>query len=58
LENILIADKDKEKLLVKIVDFGVAGLCAGVNREKTEAGSLKYIPPEVISKLDEDANPA
>lgn len=31
------------------MDFGVAGLCAGVNTDKSEAGSLKYMSPELLS---------
>lgn len=34
---------------LKIVDFGVFGSTAGANNpEKSNAGSLKYMPPEVL----------
>ena len=32
--------------LIKICDFGIAGLCAGHKSEITNAGSLNYLPPE------------
>jgi serine/threonine protein kinase len=46
LENVLF--KTKGDLLIKIVDFGIAGVCAGSKKDKVDAGSLAYMPPEVI----------
>ena len=31
-----------------MVDFGIAGVCTGNTKEKVDAGSLAYMPPEVI----------
>lgn len=57
LENILFSSKSSSTL--KIVDFGIAGICAGgANGERSDAGSLLYIAPEVLSGLDNRANPA
>lgn len=57
LENILFASKSSTQ--IKIVDFGIAGICAGgTNGERSDAGSLLYIAPEVLSGLDNRANPA
>lgn len=57
LENILFSSKSSTSL--KIVDFGIAGICAGgTNGERSDAGSLLYIAPEVLSGLDNRANPA
>lgn len=45
LENVLF--KTKGDLLIKVVDFGIAGVCAGAKKDKVDAGSLAYMPPEV-----------
>lgn len=42
---------------IKIVDFGIAGLCAGRKSEITKAGSLNYMAPEVFKKKDVGASP-
>jgi serine/threonine protein kinase len=47
LENVLF--KSPGDLLVKVVDFGIAGVCAGARKDKVDAGSVAYMPPEVIS---------
>ncbi len=46
LENVLF--KNKGDLLIKVVDFGIAGVCAGSRKDKVDAGSIAYMPPEVI----------
>ena len=46
LENVLF--KTPGDLLVKVVDFGIAGVCAGNKKDKVDAGSVAYMPPEVI----------
>jgi serine/threonine protein kinase len=33
---------------VRIVDFGIFGSTSGVNPEKVQAGSLKYMAPELL----------
>jgi serine/threonine protein kinase len=48
LENVLF--KAKGELYIKIVDFGIAGVCAGSKNDKVEAGSVAYMPPEVMRK--------
>jgi serine/threonine protein kinase len=35
---------------VKIVDFGIAGLATNFDVSKIDAGSLKYMAPEIFSK--------
>jgi serine/threonine protein kinase len=47
LENVLF--KSPGDLLVKVVDFGIAGVCAGARKDKVDAGSVAYMPPEVLS---------
>lgn len=46
MENVLF--KTQGDLLVKVVDFGIAGVCAGTKKDKVDAGSIAYMAPEVI----------
>ena len=48
LENVLISNL--EKLEIKVVDFGIAGHCNYNKGEITDAGTVRYMPPEVLSK--------
>lgn len=55
LENILFSDKNYKSL--KIVDFGISSIYSlGVSGERSDAGSLLYIAPEVLSGSDNRAN--
>ena len=45
--NILFLDKEKTQIV--LIDFGISGNCNGSSREVIKAGTLKYVPPEVIS---------
>lgn len=56
LENIMKVSHNCDK--VKIVDFGIAGLCAGRKSEITKAGSLNYMAPEVFKDKNVGASPA
>ena len=56
LENILFSDKGKKHL--KLVDFGISGIFNGRQGERSNAGSLLYIAPEVLSGADNQANPS
>lgn len=47
LENIVFADLDHKR--IKIVDFGIAGLIQENKAEKSKAGTLRYMAPEVLS---------
>lgn len=42
---------------VKIVDFGIAGLFSGLKSEITNAGSLNYLSPEVLTGKNLSTNP-
>ena len=55
LENIMKVTSSCDR--VKIVDFGIAGLCAGRQSELTKAGSLNYMPPEIFKNKDVGASP-
>lgn len=56
LENVLFETKAKTR--IKIVDFGISGCCKGNNVERTDAGTIRYMAPEVLQGLDTKANPA
>lgn len=56
LENVLFLEKGN--LVVKVVDFGIAGKNTTNVHESTTAGSIAYMPPEVISHEDTSADPA
>ena len=57
LENILFADRMQQ--FVKIVDFGISGAFkVGAASERSDAGSLPYAPPEIITGHDNRARPA
>jgi serine/threonine protein kinase len=47
LENVLF--KSKHDLQIKVVDFGIAGVCEGAKKDRVDAGSIAYMPPEVTA---------
>lgn len=47
LENIMLARKDDS--VVKVVDFGIAGLAYNYNVQNLDAGSLRYMAPETLT---------
>ena len=56
LENVLFESKARTRL--KIVDFGIAGRCTPTINDKTDAGTLRFMAPEVLGGLDLKASPA
>ncbi|KAL4488528.1 hypothetical protein ABPG72_013096 [Tetrahymena utriculariae] len=48
LENILLTSSQSNE--VKIIDFGIAGSIANVNIDNLDAGSLRYMAPEILSQ--------
>ncbi|CAG9334030.1 unnamed protein product [Blepharisma stoltei] len=57
LENVLFSNRNKN--VIKIVDFGIAGMCSASGKgQKSDSGSLMYTAPEVISRTDNRASPA
>ena len=50
--------KEKGSYIIKIVDFGIAGVCKAQQKDKTDAGTLSYMAPEVLSRAKVDAGPA
>lgn len=45
LENVLF--KSQGDMRIKVVDFGIAGVCDANRKDKVDAGSVAYMPPEV-----------
>ena len=56
LENVLFMDQSRKQ--IKIVDFGIAGFCLTNLKEKTDAGTFKYMAPEVLKGDISLANPS
>jgi len=56
LENVMFGDK--ERTIVKVVDFGISGRCKGNSAEKNNAGTLPYMSPEVLMGYATFASPA
>ena len=44
LENVLF--KAPGEMQIKVVDFGIAGVCDNNKKDKIDAGSIAYMPPE------------
>ena len=55
-ENILFESKETKK--IKVVDFGIAGFYTAVKGGESNAGSLRYMAPEVLTGKNQAANPA
>ncbi len=62
LENVIFKhpmDSDgKQDLSIKIIDFGIAGVCENGRSEKIDAGSLCYMPPECLMGKAVEASPS
>lgn len=56
LENVLMSNR--EKLEIKVVDFGIAGYIRNNIGETTDFGTVRYMAPEVLSKQDLKASRA
>lgn len=47
LENIMFANKDDN--ILKIVDFGIAGVALNTNTDKLNIGTIRYMAPETFN---------
>jgi serine/threonine protein kinase len=56
LENLMFVDQRCEK--IKIVDFGISGMFSQGSGDKTDCGSLLYMPPEYYKEHFNTAHPA
>jgi len=46
---VLFKKRPEIDLTIKVVDFGIAGSCKPTKTESSNAGSLSYMPPEVLN---------
>ena len=53
--NILFLDKERTHIV--IIDFGISGFANGNQREKIMAGTVKFIPPEMLSGKEFSSSP-
>jgi serine/threonine protein kinase KIN1/2 len=56
LENVLFSTTAHRK--IKVVDFGIAGMCTGGAGEQNDASTLRYTTPEMLLSVNSKANPA
>ncbi len=52
--NILFLDEEKTHIV--IIDFGISGISNGNQKEKIKAGTVKFIPPEMLSGKEFSSN--
>ena len=57
LENVMFKNPPPD-LTIKILDFGISGCSQPDRAEKSNAGSLNYMPPEVITQENTEADAA
>ena len=53
--NILFLDKERTHIV--IIDFGISGMANGNQREKIKAGTISFLPPEMVSGQEYSSNP-
>lgn len=44
--------------MIKIIDFGIAGVCTKGQEDKVDSGTLCYLPPEVFGDEPVNSNPS
>ena len=57
LENVLFLD-DPEELSVKVIDFGISGVCTAFQADRVDAGTVIYMPPEAFSGVPLTTTPS
>jgi len=63
LENVLFRDKvsaeeENNDFFVKVIDFGIAGVCETGKQDKDNAGSVHYMAPELFEGVAVASSPA
>ena len=56
LENVMF--KDTEDLYVKVIDFGISGVCTTFQADKVDAGTVAYMPPECFEDESVASSPS
>ena len=52
--NILFLDEEKTQ--IAIIDFGISGIANGNQREQIKAGTIQFLPPEILSGREFSSN--
>ena len=52
--NILFLDEEQTHIV--IIDFGISGVANGNQRDKVKAGTVKFLPPEMLSGKEFSSN--
>ena len=52
--NILFLDKEKTHIV--LIDFGISGFSNGKFKETVKAGTIRFLPPEIVSGKDYASN--
>ena len=52
--NVLFLDEDKTHIV--IIDFGISGFSNGNQKEQVKAGTVKFLPPEMLSGKEFSSN--
>ena len=52
--NVLFLDEEKTHLV--IIDFGISGFSNGNQKEQVKAGTVKFLPPEILSGKELSSN--
>ena len=55
LENVMFKDTEG---MVKIIDFGISGVCTTFQTDKVDAGTVAYMPPECFEDEPVNSNPS
>ena len=56
LENVMF--KDTEDCYVKVIDFGISGVCTTFQADKVDAGTVAYMPPECFEDESVASSPS
>jgi serine/threonine protein kinase len=56
LENVMFETMARKK--IKVVDFGIAGMCRGDEAEKNDYATVRYMTPEMINTRNSTAAPS
>lgn len=56
LENVMFETSLRNK--IRVVDFGISGLCRGDVAERNECATVRYMTPEMINRANSRASPA
>jgi serine/threonine protein kinase len=56
LENVIFRDEKMD--IVKLIDFGIAGVCTKGREDVQESGTMEYMPPELFEQSKVTSSPS